>query len=210
MAYTLDYMLVLVTTATLLASAIIPMGGYVPANIPNPLNDLFGGLGITTTTTGSATTTSANNPQNVQRTAALQGCLLGGLTGALVGAGVFGVLGLGVGAIPGAIVGFVSAGGAGCLLGAGIGSQFPVGTTQLFSSIISSTGPIGVFLQGVLAVEQYVYPFVQFAIDWIPYENALVTYEPAFASLWGVFVVIASMLWILKVAEMFRGIGVGA
>jgi len=204
----LEGALILVTVATLLFATIIPMGGYVPANVPNPWNDLSSGFGVGSPSLGSGTVTQTQNPQNVQKTAALEGCALGATTGFLVaGAGIaFAAFTGGIGT-PVAIAAVAIGLGGGCALGGYIGNTFPSGTSQLFNSIVTATGPLGSFLQGIVAVEQYVYPFIQFALDWIPYESALVTYEPAFAGMMGVFVIIATLLWLFALAKLFRGVG---
>lgn len=204
----MEYMLILCTTATLFMSIMIPMAGYSTPTVVNPWNDLLSGFGAQQSTVGAGTVTQTNQPQNVQHTAALQGCALGAATGFLIaGAGIaFAVVTGGIGT-PIAI-GAVALGlGGGCALGGYIGNTFPASTSQLFNSIVSATGPIGSFLQGIVAVEQFVYPFIQFALDWIPYENALLLYEPAAATLMGVFVAVTVLLWLLTGAKLFRGVG---
>jgi hypothetical protein len=195
------------TAFTLLLSAIIPMFGYTPPGVTNPWADLTNGLGYQAPSTGSVTINQMGQPQNVQHSSAVQGCVLGGLAGAAAGAIVGGALGLGVGAIPGAVVGFFGFGALGCVAGGAVGNSFPTGTTQLFSSIVSATGPIGSFLQGVTTALQYVYPFVQFVIDWVPYEFALASYEPAYAGIMGIVISLAILMWVLRLADMWRGTG---
>ncbi|HYT46660.1 MAG TPA: hypothetical protein VEP90_30315 [Methylomirabilota bacterium] len=205
---TLETYMMICTVATLLMSAIIPMGGYAIPNVTNPWNDLLAGFGATPASTGSGTITQTQTPQNVQHSAALQGCAMGATTGVLIAAGgiAFAALTGGIG-IPVAI-GAVAVGlGGGCLLGGYVGNSFPSTTSQLFNSIISATGPLGTFLQGIVAVEQYVYPFIQFGLDWIPYEASLLSYEPMFATLMGSLVAITSLLWLIFIAKLFRGVG---
>lgn len=196
-------MLIVITVATLLFASIIPMGGYVPSNIPNPWNDLLSGFGVSSSSSGSGTTTSTTNPQNIQRTGALEGCALGGVGGALLGGGVGFIAGGPIGGIAGLILGGIGA----CTVAGWIGNLFPGPVTQAFNGLVSFTGPIGTFLQAIVAVEQYVYPFIQFGLDWIPYGQALILYEPAFAGLMAFFATVSGFMWMLAIAKLFRGVG---
>ncbi len=204
----LETIMITCTTATLLMSVIIPMGGYNIPNVTNPWNDLLSGFGATPPSAGSGTVTQTQTPQNVQHSAALQGCAMGATTGVLIAAGgiAFAALTGGIGT-PVAIAAVAIGLGGGCLLGGYVGNTFPSTTSQLFNSIVSATGPLGTFLQGIVAVEQYVYPFIQFGLDWIPYEGSLLSYEPLFAALIGSLVTITSLLWLIFIAKLFRGVG---
>lgn len=179
------------------------MFGYQVAGVTNPWNDLTSGLGYGSPTTGSLTINQAN-PQNIQHTAGVQGCALGGILLAIGAGAIAGIATGGLAAVP---VGLLVGGVVGCGAGGYIGNQFPAGTSQLFNSIISSTGPIGTFLQGITAALQYVYPFVQFVTDLVPYDFALASYEPAFGAMLGLIISMTLLWWILTLAEIWRGQG---
>lgn len=205
-----EYATIIMTIATLLFAAIIPQFGYIPvsSNVPNPWNDLTSGIGASPATSGSGTVSSSNNPSNVQQNSALEGCTMGAGVGfALAGAGIALAAFTGGASLLLLLGGAIAGLGGGCAVGADIGAGSPAGVTQLWNSVVAATGPIGSFLQGIIAVEQYVYPFLKFVLDWIPYENALLYYQPEFAGIMGLFTGVSVLLWTLEGAKLFRGVG---
>lgn len=180
------------------------MFGYTVAGVTNPWSDLTQSLGYQTPTTGSLTVNQPGNPQNIQHTAGVQGCALGGLILAVGAGAAAGLLTGGLGAVP---VGLLVGGLVGCGLGGYLGNQFPAGTSQLFNSITSLTGPFGSFLQATTTALQYIYPFVQFVTDLLPYDFALASYEPAFAGMLGLVISMTILWWVLTLAEVWRGEG---
>lgn len=169
--------------------------------VTNPICDLYTGycqgnqLGLVSGTTSGILGQDSGVVSPQQQSA--QSCGLGGLIGGGIGAIGF-VLG------PVGIATTVLGGLAGCYISS---TFFPTQGSNLVQQFSSTLGPVGQFLQAVIAVLSYVNPIIKFIADSISYELSLFSAAPEI----GVWLFPLQGVWMLMlfvyIAEYFRGTG---
>lgn len=176
----------------------------------SPWND-FGSVGISVLPTGGqggfSSVVSAPDPSNIVQAqavaescgaAGIAGAGTGALSGAIIGSIVPGI-GTGIGAIAGGAAGYFGIGGLFC----NAFQSHPQNALNVANWLNSNpiTGTFGDVSAIFGQILQYFNALVSFAVDYIPYEQALFVMEPVAASVFAalqIFTGIITAIWVVK------------
>lgn len=172
-------------------------------NVKNPLTDILPQNGGTSP--GSGTFQGPTSDTVSPGTQAVQSCVVGGIGGALIGAGL-GAAFFGIGAIPGAIIGGLVFGGAGCGIA---GTFFPAQGSAILTNASNSIPVLGDFLKALVIALSYFGPLLNFLSDSATYEFALLSLAPEIGAF--LFPLQAmTLIWgFYTIALYLRGVGLG-
>jgi hypothetical protein len=176
----------------------------------SPWND-FSPVGIsvlpTTNPAGFSSTIGAPDASNIVQAqavaescgaAGIAGAGTGALSGAVIGSIVPGI-GTGIGALAGGVAGYFGIGGLFCNAFQGHPqSALNVANWLNSNPITGSFGDVSAIFGQIL---QYFNAVVSFAVDYIPYEQALFVMEPVAASMFSalqIFTGIITAIWVVK------------